>query len=83
MEKNALFINQGREIMHVGPTFCRKEVDETLLSHGYTPGTDEWRNAFTRNYIPIEEDTYAESDTFDLVPAGSRSVNENVPPTSH
>lgn len=68
--------------MHIGPTFSRREVDETLLASGLTQGTQEWRDAFTRNYIPIEEDAYAESDTFDLVPV-NRSVNENAPPTSH
>lgn len=57
--------------MHIGPTFRRKEVDENLLACGYQPGTQEWRDAFTRNYIPIEEDAYAESDTFDLVPASN------------
>ncbi len=70
--------------MHVGPTFCRKEVDETLLSHGYTPGTEEWRRAFCRNYIPIDDDAYAEADTFDLVPQPKQlTATENIPPTSH
>jgi hypothetical protein len=68
--------------MHVGPTFCRREVDETLLSHGYTPGTEEWRLAFCRNYIPVDDNAYAESDTFDLAPlqAGGASLAQ---PTSH
>jgi hypothetical protein len=55
--------------MHTGSTFTRKEVNETLRSHGYVPGTDDWRRAFFRNYTPIDEGVYAESDTFDLVPA--------------
>lgn len=67
--------------MHIGPTFSRKEVDETLLASGLTQGTQEWRDAFVRNYIPIDDNAYAESDDFNLTPAESRS--SSAPPTSH
>lgn len=67
--------------MHIGPTFSRKEVDETLLASGLTQGTQEWRDAFVRNYIPIDDDAYAESDDFNLPPAQCRS--SHAPPTSH
>ncbi|MBP9843268.1 MAG: hypothetical protein KBC62_04705 [Candidatus Pacebacteria bacterium] len=69
--------------MHIGPTFRREEVDKTLLASGYTPGTQEWRDAFVRNYIPIDDDAYAESDTFDLEPASTKSKNGVVSETSH
>ena len=54
--------------MHIGPTFSRREVDETLLASGLTQGTPEWREAFVRNYIPVDDKVYAESDDFNLVP---------------
>lgn len=68
--------------MHVGPTFCRREVDETLLASGLEPGTQEWRNAFVRNYIPVDDNAYAESDDFDLSPRNGSNTFENNPPTS-
>lgn len=58
--------------MHIGSSFTREEVEQTLLSAGLTPGTNEWHEARCRNYIPIEDGLYAEADDFDLVPRNKK-----------